>query len=121
MTDLERVKELLEIAKNNDIFNMTSYEFSDFSKRITESVEKYPMKAIDQYKETLDDSNIEYVEVNGNFEKDLDDHLYIATYGSLDKDIVMVQEFSNDGRLNDTYVADACSTLEEFVLCMNEE
>jgi len=119
MTDLERINELLEIAKKNDIFAMTTYDFSDFTRRITEAVEQYPMTAFEQYKEALDNANIKYVEVMGNFEEDLDDNLYIATYGSLDSNVIMVQEFNNNGTLNDIYIADACSTLEEFVLCMD--
>lgn len=119
MTDLDRIKELLDNANKNDIFNMTTYDFKGFENRILEAIEKYPMTAFDRYKEALDNSRITYVEVKGNFEKDLDDKLYIATYAaSCDDGIIMVQEFNNDGSLNDTYVADACNTLEQFASCI---
>ena len=120
MTDLDRINELLKIAKKNDVFNMTTYDLKDFENRVVDAVEKYPMTSFDRYKEALDNSRIKYVEVKGDFEKDLDDKLYLATCASYDDGLVMVQEFNNDGTLNDTYVADACNTLEQFVSCINE-
>jgi hypothetical protein len=120
MNDLDRIKKLLEIAWKNDLFNMTSYDFNNFENRMIEAVEKYPMTAFDRYKEALDNSNIKYVEVKGDFEKDLDDSLYVATYGSGDSGTIMVQQFNKDGILIDTYVADECHTLEEFVACIYE-
>ena len=120
MNDLDRIKELLDIAKKNDIFNMTTYDFKDFENKTIDAIEQYNMTDFEKHKHSLENSNIKYVEVKGDFEKELDDNLYVATYGSMDDGIVIVYEFNNDGKLNDIYVADACNTLEQFVSCVAE-
>ena len=110
----DKIEQLLEYAKLNDTFNMTSYDFREFEIAVLGAIDKYTMTDFELHKQMLYSANIKFVEVKGNFEKELDDHLYIATYASFDDGIIMVYEFSAEGNLWDTYVADACRTLEEF-------